>query len=51
MQIINATPNSFSENNNLNNYQDIFKNIEQAISCGAHMIDIGAEATNLKHLL
>ena len=48
MQIINATPNSFSENNNLNNYQDIFKNIEQAISCGAHMIDIGAEATNPK---
>ena len=48
MQIINATPNSFSEDNNLNNYQDIFKNIDQAISCGAHMIDIGAEATNPK---
>tara|TARA_A100001015_G_scaffold306734_1_gene401478 strand:- start:197 stop:1576 length:1380 start_codon:yes stop_codon:yes gene_type:complete len=48
MKIINVTPDSFSENNkNLKNISEtIEKQIQESILDGAHIIDIGAEATN-----
>ena len=55
MKIINVTPDSFASVNYLDNKnldikqdinQDIKQDINQAILQGAHIIDIGAEATN-----
>ena len=51
MKIINITPDSFAsvnylDNKNLDIKQALDQDIQEAISQGAHIIDIGAEATN-----
>lgn len=45
MGILNVTPDSFSDGGHFNNMDNALKHVEQMISEGAHIIDIGGEST------
>ena len=49
MAILNVTPDSFSDGNSYQTIDDVLYRVEDMLSQGAHIIDVGGESTRPGH--